>query len=148
MNLLSCGRLLIMSLFLPPYAMAAPVAEPDSPAGTDVILDVRDAEITVAQDVELLSTVLQGRQQPSTAVQPRQVTDALISCVSSGAAPYQSLYTSLGYNPVQLSGLYISGALLVFGGELSDMAKRNQWLLMSISVMLSCNDFCSSGLCS
>jgi hypothetical protein len=40
-----------------------------------------------------------------------------------------------------LRGIFVAGGLLVFGGELSDFARRITWMTLAISVMLACDKY-------
>jgi type IV secretory pathway VirB2 component (pilin) len=44
---------------------------------------------------------------------------------------------------IALIGLFVAGGLLVFGGELSDFARRITWMVLAVSVMLSGETFLS-----
>jgi hypothetical protein len=59
-------------------------------------------------------------------------------CVWSVVNDDMAFLNSIGLSFDAVLGLFVSGGLLAFGGELSEMAKRIQFLTIALALMIQC----------
>ena len=65
-----------------------------------------------------------------------------ILALNNAIAPYNGFLQELGMDNIAVIGLFVSGGLLVFGGELDGFSRRITWMSLAISVMLTGQQFC------
>jgi type IV secretory pathway VirB2 component (pilin) len=76
-----------------------------------------------------------------------QRAHANTSTIAALETPLQSLQTSLS-GPIALSigiiAVVITGAMLIFGGEISDFGKRMAYVVLVLGILLSANTIITS----
>jgi type IV secretion system protein VirB2 len=81
------------------------------------------------------------------AVVAQQRAFASTSTISALETPLQSLQKSLS-GPIALSigiiAVVITGAMLIFGGEISDFGKRMAYVVLVLGILLSANTIITS----
>jgi hypothetical protein len=121
--------------------LAEPVADVNKEPGALGTLTTRTPEDTVAE--ASLTSLLEDLGATTPAIEPRQGGSGLSKAACIGVNieyiwdQNRDFYLSVGVDEKGLEDLFLSGGLLVFGGELSDFARRITWMTLAISVMLS-----------
>lgn len=65
------------------------------------------------------------------------------SCVHNAVSPYPGLMAVVGQSPLRLGQLFISGGMLIFGGDLAEQAQRTAWVVLTLAITLNCSGICS-----
>lgn len=65
-------------------------------------------------------------------------------CAKAVATINPNPLPQLGMTVDQVTEKFVAGAMLAFGGELSDFGRRITWVNLSLAVMLMCNSLCDS----
>lgn len=134
-------------LLLASLAIASPVANPspnpiphattESGPTTELMLVTAPARRDAEETTPPTSPALHERQNPVVApVIQAKMVQFRACCAKAVASIKPDPLKTLGLTMDKLVGLYVAGGMLVFGGELSDFARRIVWQQLAIAVML------------